>query len=159
MLLSEIFNKIEKPTLSHIPTHYTDSTTINNLTIDVDIDLIKDGNVAIVDFYVNGSQIMQKDTPLPVVLKIIQFVISCIKQYNDRYPQVEFCFGADAEHEKMYDVLLPRIAPKYNMVYGKNPVNMPKFEQYKQKILSMLNKDSVKISCLYYIKRDQSMNQ
>lgn len=155
MLLSEIFDQLQH-TETNISPHYINSTNINNLNVKVDIEQIDD-NVAIVDFFVNNSQLITGDTNIQDTIKIFQFVISCINNYNNQFPNIEFCFGADEEHVAIYDKLLPKLASKYNMFYRKYPLENSRISNIKNWIFSKMKKhnNTIKIVCLYYIKKNQ----
>lgn len=154
MNLFEIFNKLHQQD-NNIPQHYVKQISVNNNIVKVDIELI-DTNVAVVDFFVNDNQKITGTTSIQDTIKIFQFVISCLANYNNNFPNVEFCFGADKEHEMVYDKILPRLAPKYNMIFKKHHI-VPDKLSIKDKLLSKFKKrnNSVKLSCLYYMKRDQ----
>jgi len=151
MLLQEIFNQLETNNISKVDRDYTKETNINGNHVKVNIYMEQDSDIAFVDFSVNDTQSLQRDTPIQTTIKTLQFVISCMNDYVHTYPLITFCFGADEEHEKMYDSLLPRLASKYNMYFKKSSINLPTFLKAKEWLKSKIQKNHVKLVCLYYI--------
>ncbi|MCB1711185.1 MAG: hypothetical protein KDH96_01520 [Candidatus Riesia sp.] len=151
MLLQEILNNLNTNTSSIVERNFTKNANIQGHNIKVNIFIEQESDIAFVEFFVNETQTIQHDTPIQTTIKILQFVISCMNDYVNTYPNITFCFGADREHEKMYDTLLPRLSTRYNMYFKKSSINLPRSLKAKEWLKAKIQKNHVALVCLYYI--------
>ena len=106
-----------------------------------------------VQFEVDGSLELQKDLPPITAMKILQYVISSLKTFSNNNDHVEFYFGADAEHEQVYDKLLPRLSSRFGFKIEKQPYNMDKSEIIQRKLIPLYDKKHSRMTCVYFLTR------
>ena len=108
-------------------------------------------NVIYVLFDVDDNLELDGKKSLGIALQTFDYVINCIYTVNQQFANMEYYFGADAEHEAIYDKLLPRFASRYHFTFQKEPFNMTKKEKFTQAINPLFNKKHHVMTAVYYI--------
>jgi hypothetical protein len=109
-------------------------------------------NLIYVDFNVNGSFTVDGKKSLGTAIQTFEFVISCINTMHQRFSTAEFYFGADEEHEKLYDKLLPRFKSRFNFTFSKDPFELSKSERFNKAVNPLFDKKYHTMTAVYYLK-------
>lgn len=109
-------------------------------------------NLIYVDFKVNDSFVIDGKKSLGTAIQTFEFVISCINAMHQRFSTAEFYFGADEEHEKLYDKLLPRFKSRFNFTFSKDPFELSKREKFNQAVNPLFDKKYHVMTAVYYLK-------
>ena len=109
-------------------------------------------NLIYVDFKVNDSFKVDGKKSLGTAIQTFEFVISCINTMHQRFSTAEFYFGADQEHEKLYDKLLPRFKSRFNFTFSKDPFELSKREKFNKVVNPLYDKKYHTMTAVYYLK-------